>query len=214
MDLKKPTNYDEGRPRLNVPQRNGSVRTIPTPPDDPMSLRAITKAAGQSFIQHLPRSKKAILIAIGSITVVAIAISLFIHHRQVEINSQAKLPDFQTVLPGTKSINELGGWERISPPEKDPVFAYVDSIGDVPISISQQPLPAAFRSDVDGQVAELAKKFNATTKIDADGTKVYVGTSAKGPQSAILTKNGVLILIKSQSKIDDAAWAEYVKSLS
>jgi hypothetical protein len=189
------------------------VRTTP-PSDDPMSLRAIAKAAGHSFIQHLPRSKKAVLITIGSITVTAAAIGLFVQHRQAEMNSQATLPSFQTVLPGTKSINELGGWERISPPEKEPVFAYVDSIGDVPVSISQQPLPAAFRNDTDGQVAELAKKFNATTKIDAGGTKVYVGTSAKGPQSAILTKNGVLILIKSQSKIDDAAWAEYVKSLS
>jgi hypothetical protein len=190
------------------------VRTIPDPSDDPMSLRAIAKAAGHSFVQHLPHSKKAVLITIGSITVTAAAIGLFVQHRQAEMNSRATLPSFQTVLPGTKSINELGGWERISPPEKEPVFAYVDSIGDVPVSISQQPLPAAFRNDTDGQVAELAKKFNATTKIDAGGTKVYVGTSAKGPQSAILTKNGVLILIKSQSKIDDAAWAEYVKSLS
>ena len=214
MDFKKPSSYDEGRPRLNVPQRGSSVRTTTPVANDPMSFRAITKAAGESLVQHLPRSKKSILITAGSIAVVAISVSLFIQHRQAEINSQAKLPDFHTVLPGTKSINELGGWERISPPEKDPVFAYVDTIGDVPVSISQQPLPASFRNDVNGQVAELAKKFNATTKIDAGGTTVYVGTSAKGPQSAILTKNDVLILIKSQSKIDDAAWAEYVKSLS
>lgn len=214
MDFKKPSSYDEGRPRLNVPQRGSSVRTTAPVANDPMSFRAITKAAGESFVQHLPRSKKSILITAGSIVVVAISISLFVQHRQAEINSQAKLPDFHTVLPGTKSINELGGWERISPPEKDPVFAYVDTIGDVPVSISQQPLPASFRNDVNGQVAELAKKFNATTKINAGGTTVYVGTSAKGPQSAILTKNDVLILIKSQSKIDDAAWAEYVKSLS
>lgn len=214
VDFKKSASYDEGRPRLNVPQRGGSVRPTPPLSNDPMSFRAIVTAAGQSLVQHLPRSRKSIFIALGSIVIVTVAISLLVQYRQAEIKSQAKLPDFQTVLPGTKSINELGGWERISPPEKDPVFAYVDTVNGVPVSISQQALPVSFRNDVNGQVAELAKKFNATTKIDAGGTTVYVGTSAKGPQSAILTKNGVLILIKSQSKIDDAAWAEYVKSLS
>ncbi|HEX7484396.1 MAG TPA: hypothetical protein VF281_04585 [Candidatus Saccharimonadales bacterium] len=214
MEFKKPTSYDEGRPRLNVPQRDGSLPTSATPSDQSPSLRAAIKVTAQSFVRHLPHSKKAILLTMGGIIVVVIGTSLLLQHRQAEINSKAKLPEFQTVLPGTKSISELGGWQRISPPEKDPVFAYADMIGDTPISISQQPLPASFRSDVNGQVAELAKKFNATTKIEAGDTKVYVGTSAKGPQSAILTKNGLLILIKSQSKIDDAAWAEYVKTLS
>lgn len=214
MEFKKPTSYDEGRPRLNVPQRNGSLPTSPSPANDPPSLRAAIAASTHSLARRLPRSKKAIVITASIIIVATVGIWLFARQHQATVNSNAKLPDFQTVLPGTKSISELGGWERISPPEKDPVFAYTDTIGDVPISISQQPLPASFRSDVKGQVAELAKKFNATTKINAGDTEVYVGTSAKGPQSAILTKDNLLILIKSQSKIDDAAWAEYVKSLS
>ena len=215
MEFKKPTSYDEGRPRLNVPQRNGALPTAAaTPSSDTLSLRAAIKAALLSLLHRLPRSKKAIVITISVIIIATAGIWLLVRQHQAAVNSSAKLPDFQTVLPGTKSISELGGWERISPPEKDPVFAYTDTIGDVPISISQQPLPGSFRNDVNGQVAELAKKFNATTKIETGDTTVYVGTSAKGPQSAILTKDGLLILIKSQSKIDDAAWAEYVKSLS
>lgn len=123
-------------------------------------------------------------------------------------------PDYQTTLPKGKSITSLGGWKRISPPGKDPVFAYADTISGVPVSVSEQPLPEAFKQDVDGQVAELAKKFNATDAIDAGKTKVYIGTSSKGPQSVILTKNNVLILIKSQKKISDSAWAAYVGSLN
>lgn len=211
MEFKKPTSYEEGRPKLNVPQRGSSTRIAPQPTQSP---GATLKAVILSFVRSLPRSKKAIVIAVCILVVGGVIIWLLVEQHETSRNTNAKLPEFQTVLPGTKSISELGGWQRISPPQKDPVFAYTDTIGDIPISISQQPLPASFRDDPEAQVAEAAKKFSATTKIDAGATKVYVGTSAKGPQSALLTKNGLLILIKSQKKVDNAAWAEYVKSLN
>lgn len=122
-------------------------------------------------------------------------------------------PNYTTVLPKEKSIDQLGGWKRVSPPEKDAVFAFNDMVDKVPISVSEQPLPATFKNDINGQVADLAQKFNATNKIDAGGTTVYIGTSSKGPQSVIFTKNNVLILIKSEKKIEDTAWASYVQSL-
>lgn len=122
-------------------------------------------------------------------------------------------PEYQTILPGDKSISELGGWKRISPPEKEPVFAYADRINDVPISVSQQPLPSSFRSDIPNRVADLAKKYNATTEIAVGNTTVYIGTSVKGPQSVIFTKKDLLILIKSQKKIENSAWGEYIQSL-
>ena len=123
-------------------------------------------------------------------------------------------PKYKTVLPANQSIDKLGGWTRISPPENDPVYAYTDSIGDISINVSEQPLPASFKGNVDTQVAELAKKFSATAQVTAGDTKVYIGTSAKGPQSVIFTKNNLLILIKSVQKIDDAAWTKYVTSLN
>lgn len=141
------------------------------------------------------------------------------HTRQEEAaNNNRSTPvenvEYQTVLPEGKSISDLGGWERISPPGSDPVFAYTDTIDDVPVSVSQQPLPASLQGSTDDQIDELAKKFNANNKITSGNTVVYVGTSAKGPQSAILTKNSLLILIKSQKKIDDSAWAAYAASLN
>lgn len=127
---------------------------------------------------------------------------------------QTGKPDYETVLPAGKSIRELGGWKRVSPPEKEPVFAYADVIDGVSVSVSQQPLPASFKRDTDNQVAELAKKFNATHKIDGNDSSIYVGTSAKGPQSVIFTKGDVLVLIKSQKKINDTAWTAYAQSLA
>lgn len=123
-------------------------------------------------------------------------------------------PDYQTMLPGQKTINDLGGWRRISPPKNDPVYAYSDTLKNVPISVSQQPLPKSFVGSVDDKMSELAEKFNANTKIDGGDTKVYIGTSAKGPQSVLFTKKDVLVLIKSQKKIANEDWADYVKSLN
>lgn len=123
--------------------------------------------------------------------------------------------EYQTVLPESKSITQLGGWKRVSPPDSEPVYAYTDRLDDTAISVSQQPLPESFKQGgVDSQVADLAKKFNATTSFDAGTTTAYIGTSAKGPQSVIFTKNSLLILIKSQANIKEDSWVRYVKSLN
>ena len=124
------------------------------------------------------------------------------------------VPTFETVLPKNKSIDQLGGWTRISPPENDPVYAYTDTIDNVSITVSQQPAPNSFKNNLDTEVAEVAKKFNATSQLDTSGVKVYIGTSAKGPQSVIFVKNNLLILIKSVQKIDDNKWTAYINSLS
>jgi hypothetical protein len=126
---------------------------------------------------------------------------------------QNKRPDYPTVLPKDKSINTLGGWKRVSPDDSNPVFAYADSINNIAISVSQQPLPDAFRKNSKESIADLAKQFAATDKVDASGTEVYIGTSSKGPQSVIFTKNGLLVLIKSQQKANDETWISYVESL-
>lgn len=122
-------------------------------------------------------------------------------------------PEYATVLPSGKPIEKLGGWKRISPPGKDPVFAFADTIAGVPVSVSEQPLPANFKDDAAGQLAKLAEKFSATNKLESGNIAVYVGISVKGPQSALLVKNDLLIMIKSQKKISDAAWKSYAASL-
>lgn len=149
-----------------------------------------------------------------AVAVAVLAAGLLIYNFYSHWHQAAKSPEYQTVLPKGKTISQLGGWKRVSPPEKDPVFAFADTIDGIPISVSQQPLPESFKSDTAGQVAELAKRFNATDETNAGDAKVYIGTSAKGPQSVIFAKGGVLVLIKSQKKIKDASWAEYAKSLN
>jgi len=122
-------------------------------------------------------------------------------------------PTYSTVLPSGTTISKLGGWTRVSPETSDPVYAYVDKINGVSISISEQPLPDDFKSNPSSKVEKLATGFNADAKITVSGTTAYIGTSSDGAQSVILYKKSTLILIKSVARISNNDWANYINSL-
>ena len=123
------------------------------------------------------------------------------------------VPPYRTVLPIHTTIDDLGGWSQVSPPDKDPVYAFTDQIEGVKIVVSQQPLPESFKASPEGKIANLAQDFSANEKITAGETQAYVGTSAQGPQSVILTKNSLLILVKSASRLSNRQWEQYLATL-
>lgn len=127
--------------------------------------------------------------------------------------SKSKGPQYQTVLPAGKSIEQLGGWKRVSPPDKEPVFAFADQIGETQITVSQQPLPESFLKDIAGSIKTLAQQFTANEQISVRGKEVYIGTSIKGPQSVIFSTRGLLVLIKSDAKVSNDQWQRYIESI-
>lgn len=126
-------------------------------------------------------------------------------------------PDYATILPEGKTIESLGGWTRVSPSNRNPVFAFVDTIDGKPINVSQQPLPPELKDEQGNQdntqIVQLAQGYNANDKVIAGQTTIYIGTSAKGPQSVIFGKNNLLVLIKSSVALTDDRWAAYVNGL-
>jgi hypothetical protein len=122
-------------------------------------------------------------------------------------------PEYKTLLPKGKTIEDFGGWTRVSPSSAAPVYAYLDKLGASPIRVSEQPLPEGFSDDTEEQVRALAEDLNAKEVISVGDTTIYVGTSSKGPQSIVFTKNNLLILIRSSIIIDNKLWAEYIDSL-
>ncbi len=122
-------------------------------------------------------------------------------------------PTFPTVVPADKTIEELGGWTRISPENRDAVYAFADTLNKIPIRVSEQKLPNGFAGNIDEKVKELSAGFNADKKLDVDGITAYIGTSVKGPQSVIFAKNNLLVLIVSDQKIGNDYWTAYISSL-
>lgn len=162
-------------------------------------------------------------IVLSCLIIAAIIGGIFVWHHLThgETTAQKKLststcpstPNFTAVVPTSTTIDELGGWKPLCPPNSAPAYVYTDTVSGVSLSVTEQPLPANFRDNPNDQIATLARQLSYNDEIHAGQTDAYVGTSTKGPQSAILTKDGLLINIKAASKISDDAWTTYVSSL-
>jgi hypothetical protein len=208
------------QPVFVVPKVRYTVKTIHITLTWP-TLPALTGLARK--LTYISRKAWLRLGTAAAVIVIAIAcLQLFGSHHPASKTSAAKsqstvlqkgTPSYSTLLPAGKSITELGGWTRISPPGTDPAYTYVDKIGGIQIDVSEQPLPPNFRQNTADQIAQLAKDYSAPDTFKAGGTDVYVGTSARGPQSVILSKNNLLILIKSAAPITDDQWIAYINSL-
>lgn len=189
-----------------------------------LDLKTITEHPAYATLQRktarVPRKKRtlAILLAVGAVFIVG---NYFLASSEVGTATDSSnrrgpvkgTPGYKTVLPAGKSIQDLGGWTLVSPPDRDPAFAYIDKIGNTQVNVSQQLLPDTLKPDTAKKIEELAKSFGANEKVTVGNTVVYIGTSEKGPQSVIFSKNDLLILIKSSVRIDSNEWAKYVNSL-
>jgi hypothetical protein len=165
----------------------------------------------------LRRLNKNVLIGGGVIIVGIIGLIIWwvaMAHTTSPPKPDPNTPSFHAVLPKGKTAASLGGWQKLTPPSGETIYVFVDTLNGIALNVSQQELPESFKADTSTKIAELAKSYNATSTFDAGSTKVYIGTSAQGPQSVIFTKNGLLVLIKSQKQISNQDWATYIQSLS
>jgi hypothetical protein len=123
-------------------------------------------------------------------------------------------PQYNTLLPKGKTIGQLGGWGRVSPPENNPVYAYADKIEGMAVTVSEQPLPDDYIASPQSHISGLAKQFNATKQLmTPTDAYAYIGTSVQSAQSVVAGKQGLLILIHSTQPIHESSWVAYLDSL-
>lgn len=176
--------------------------------------RLYRRADALRKVRHVKKS-----VILGALILLIIAIFLIANWPQVAEKqpsraSETSTPRYQTVLPSGKTIKDLGGWKKLTPPnDGTPFYSYTDLVNGVAVNVSQQQLPPSFQSNTNEKVAELAKAYNATSRLQVGGLTVYIGLSAKGPQSVIFAKDNLLVFIKSEKKISDDAWKSYITSL-
>lgn len=164
------------------------------------------------FFKAATTTMRVILIGITVLIVLLIGVVIS-RYAIVQNTKTSSVPTYQTLTPEKKTIQSLGGWKKLSPPKGEPFYVFSDVINGVPINVSQQKLPDAFITDPETQTAQLAKSYNATSELAAGTTKVYLGSSAKGPQSLIFSRDSLLVLVQSQNKISDDAWIAYITAL-
>lgn len=236
MNQRKTNRQSESRTRLHVPQRTG-VQLGKTPSDQPSRATIpLLDEKEDTFTTPLPlrplfwlgrklkKAPKRSLAIIGLILIVGFITIPHQAKKRADTNAQKasgtvtklsrnETPKFDTVLPDGKSIKDYGGWTRISPPDRVPVYAYSDKIDSVTINVSQQELPENLRDGGEG-LEKLSADFSADKKLTVGDITAYIGTSAKGPQSVIFIKDNLLVLIKSTAKISDDQWITYISSLN
>lgn len=180
------------------------------------------------------RAVRKATVAAGCLSVLALGLMLGIHqlsHRKPGVSTTSKAagqravaaahseqtpssPTYAVLLPAGKTIDQLGGWTRVSPPDKDPAYAFADTVAGTAVTVSEQPLPKTFQANPATSLATLADQFSAKEKVSlADGSAAYVGSSAKGPQSALAIKADTLLLLKSANTISASEWGHYINSL-
>lgn len=165
-------------------------------------------------IQELPRRTRiAGIAAFVAGTLLVIAAIVWALPSQAEPLATGDAPNFSALLPADKTIESLGGWQRLTPPGSDPVYVYADKLAGVRIRVSQQALPESFKSSPDAKLLEVARGYSATNPFEANGVKAYSGVSTQGPQSVLFVKNDVLVLVFADEEIQDAAWISYINSL-
>lgn len=121
-------------------------------------------------------------------------------------------PDFATLSPADKSIEDLGGFARVSPDSSAPAYAYKDTIVAIPIRLTQQESPEKFNSNPE-QLEKTANDFNANKLIQVDELKVYTGLSDAGQQTTIFVKDGLLVFVTADKEIPEVEWVRYITNL-
>lgn len=213
------------RTHQSSPKNNRIIEIRLALPQWPKQLPKLPNAATLSATLKRQSKRRSALLGVAVLFLILIFILPIVNgsKRAAEANETGVVdplerlergdPDYSTLLPKDTSIKELGGWTRVSPSDREPVYAYTDTIGNIPISVSQQPLPEDFKEDPTGKVKSVANSFGATEKVQVGGTTVYIGSSSNGPQSIIFQKDGLLILIKSVAPIKTPQWRDYIGSL-
>ncbi len=179
-----------------------------------MKEQQVPRTSRRSRIRHAKKSTILGLVILLIVTIFAVANWPRPHAAKPKATSQeTAAPQYQTVLPSGKTIKDLGGWQKLTPPNGSSFYAFTDSLDKVAINVTQQQLPKSFQSNTNQKVADLAKSYNATSKLNVSGLTVYIGISARGPQSVIFTKDNLLVFIKSERKIANDSWERYITSL-
>lgn len=207
---------------LTIPHINlGSFRKLGT--SSSVALKKITPRPVRR--QFAKRSRKQRLLAGSVVAIVVVALIGFMlfapsskngkSNGQTEVladKTSAVKIDFKPLLPNG-SADQAPTSKTALDGQGRPIFTFTDKIGATDLTITEQPLPESLKPDTDTKLEKMAKDLYLTEVISTANPKAYMGTSIKGPQTVIFAKDGLLVFIQSQAKIDKDQWADYVTRL-
>lgn len=126
-----------------------------------------------------------------------------------EVTTPTNDPKFSIIKPQGREIPK----EKIIYDSKRNFTKFDDEINGVPITVSQQPMPDAFKADPKAGAAKIAKNFGTTDSFMFDDIELNYGQDEKGPQTMIFTKKDLLIFIMTSQQVDKEGLKVYAGNL-
>jgi hypothetical protein len=143
-----------------------------------------------------------------------------LHRKQEEAAHAAALinlptfskPNFTPVTPASKPNLAAAGQQAAFDGSKD-TYSYVDNFNGTQLTVSQQPLPAAFKTPQQA-VTAIAKSLGALTPIITNSGTAYMNTDSRSNyQTIVYSTGGLLIFIQSPFTHAVSDWTNYLNGL-
>ncbi len=141
------------------------------------------------------------------------------HSSQPKLTQAQKLatnlaqPTFAPVAPKDKAGLAAGEAGKTTFDGSRNTYSYQDTLGNVPLIVSQQPIPAKFNTSQEA-VSSAAQSLGAKTTFATHYGKVYMFTSTKSnAQMLVLSVNSLLVFIQSSFTHSTADYTTYINNL-
>lgn len=122
--------------------------------------------------------------------------------------------DFKPVLPPGKTLDSYKKKVARKSPDGSKILTFLEVLESTDVQVTEQKLPINFKTDSAGELAKVAKDFQANSVIQIDGQKIYHGYSERSRvQTLIMVRNNLLVFLVSSKKLEDTTWVGYISTL-
>ncbi len=205
--------------------------TAPALPDTSRYLKKIKNTIRRAA-SKIKKVSRRTLLASGSIAVLLI-VGVFVFNGLSGSDSKTKqataetgLKDgmsFTPLVPKSKVDKQVNSENGFNYDKTRRTLNYQDTWAEAKLTISQQALPAKFKSDP-ASFKTLATNFNATQKLDTKKGDAYTteskttettgNSTVSTEQIALLKTDKLLVFIRSDRKMENAVWEDYINLLT
>lgn len=226
----QPAQQAPKRPVVHSPHserlRNAGLHQSAVAPAPPASMQNTPTVSIQISLPKLPkirvqwRQLRYYVVLFASCLVLAIGVraSLGLFNKNndkpaVQGASTEKSPTYKPVYPEDKkdSIASDSAKSAYDPQRK--LYAYKDIYLGAQLTISQQPLPEAFKKNP-ADIVKAADSINAKEKFETAFGTAYKGYDEKtAVERVVFAYRDLLVFIQSNKKFDADTWKLYIESL-
>ncbi len=192
-------------------------------PNVKTSLKQQTSRLSQAQRRRL-KLGAAIIATLMLVSSVGLAAQHFLAHRSAVAAAKATLaksaaastaakPTFQPLAPVDSTNNGIHGTPQVAYDGKRNTYSFTDTLAGQAIVVSQQPIPATYKTAVDA-VSKIAVSLKASQTLATSSGAAFIANDAKSnAQTIVFSKNNLLVFVQSPFAHTSDQWQAYINGL-